>query len=261
MKSVIRFFSFSFLTLCLATFIQAQSSPTTSTTSTSTTTSTSSADKSAVAGATNSARTDVYTVHFTHAALGKAAELGESFKSPGPNGPIAGHEVVLRHQYGDSWDYVVISHYGTKITVEAARQQQASAQRDLSDWHNDTIVNGPAWSEFSRALGLGDDVKKTSGAVYVVSMYRAAPGARDAAEKNLATPPDPATDKAAGTVLMQHLEGSPWHYLGVVRYNSWQDMATSQAASVPQTSKKDSPWSQMRETVAYHTDTLCDRLQ
>ena len=79
MKSAIRFFSFGFLSLCLATFVHAQSSPTTSTTSTSTTTTTSSsADKSAVAGATNSARTDVYTVHFTHAALGKAAELGES---------------------------------------------------------------------------------------------------------------------------------------------------------------------------------------
>jgi hypothetical protein len=221
---------------------------------------TSSGDKSAVAGATNTARTDIYHVHVTHAALGKAAELADSFKTPGPNAPAPGHMVIFRHQYGDSWDYTVISHYGAKFTIEAARQQIPNAMRDLSDSHTDTICNGPSWAEFSRALGLGDDSKKTSGAVYVVSYYRAAPGERDATEKNLATPPDPATDKAAGTVLMQHLEGANWNYLGIVRYNSWQDMATSQANSVPQTSKKDSPWSQLRDHIAYHTDTLCDRI-
>jgi hypothetical protein len=264
MKSAIRIIGLSFLTLCLATFVQAQtsSSPAAKSSTTSTTAvTTTSSDKTAVAGATNSARTDCYTVHFTHAAPGKVAELGESLKTPAPNGPQPGHEVILRHQYGDAWDYVLISHYGTKMTVDAARPQVPASQRDLSDWHNDTIVNGPPWSEFSKALGLGDDAKKTANAVYVVSFYRAAPGQRDAAEKNLATPPDPANDKAAGTILMQHLEGSPWHFLGVVRYNSWQDVAASQALSVPQTSKKDSPWSQMRDTIVYHTDTLCDRLQ
>jgi hypothetical protein len=253
MKSIIRLLGIGVINLCLITIVRAQA------TSPATTSPAASADKSAVAGATNSARTDVYIVHFTHAALGKAADLAESLKAPGPNAPAPGHSVILRHQYGDSWDYVMISHYGPKFTVEAARQQQPSAQRDLSDWHNDTIVNGPPWAEFSRALGLGDDSKNTSGAVYVVSFYRAAPGHREQAEKTLGEPPDPAVDKAAGTVLMQHLEGSPWQYLGVVRYNSWQDMATSQTNSVPETSKKGSPWSQMREHVAYHTDTLCDR--
>jgi hypothetical protein len=247
MKLVARILGTGFLSLCFVTIIHAQ------------TAAPSAASGSSVAGGTNSARTDVYHVHFTHAALGKAADLGDSLKTPPPNPtPQPGHTVILRHQYGDSWDYVAISHYGTKFTVEAARPQVPGAQRDLSDWHNDTIVNGPSWAEFSRALGL-DDAKKTSGAVYVVSFYRAAPGHRDAAEKTLAQPPDPATDKAAGTVLMQHLEGSPWQYLGIVRYNSWQDLATSQANSVPSTSKKDSPWSQMREHVVYHTDTLCDR--
>ena len=67
-------------------------------------------------------------------------------------------------------------------------------------------------------------------------------------------------DKATGVVLMQHLEGADWNYLGIVRYNSWQDLATSQANSVPKTSEKNSPWSQMREHVASHTDTLCDRI-
>jgi hypothetical protein len=256
MKSIIRITGSVLFFLVSVTLVRAQTSATT--TEKAVTSTASSADKSAVAGATNSARTDVYLVHFTHAAPGKAADLGESLKTPGPNAPQPGHEVIFRHQYGDSWDYVAISHYGTKLTVEAARQQPANAQRDLSDWHNDTIVNGPSWAEFSRALGIGDDAKKT-GAVYVVSYYRVVPGHRDAAEKTLGEPPDPAVDKAAGTILMQHLEGSPWQYLGIVRYNSWQDLATSEANSVPGTSKKDSPWSQMREHVANHTDTLCDR--
>src|ERR1700731_3079758 len=242
MKSLARILSLSALSLFLTGIAQGQS-PTSSPVPSST-------DKSAVAGATNSARTDVYHVHFAHAAGGKAADLADALKTPGPNGPAPGHMVIFRHQYGDSWDYCAISHYGTKFTIEAARQQLADSRRDLSDWHTDTLCNGPSWSEFSRALGLDGDSKKDSGAVFVVSYYRAAPGHRDATEKNLATPPDPAVDKATGTVLMQHLEGAAWNYVGIVRYNSWQDLATSQANSVPTTSKKDSPWSQMRENVA-----------
>jgi len=248
MKLIIRFLGIGLINLCIITFVQAQGS------------SPSSSEKSAVAGATNSARTDIYTVHFTHAALGKAADLAESLKAPGPNAPAPGHSVILRHQYGDSWDYVMISHYGPKFTVEAARQQQPNAQRDLSDWHNDTIVNGPSWAEFSRALGLGDDSKNTSGAVYVVSFYRAAPGHREQAEKTLGEPPDPAVDKAAGTVLMQHLEGANWTFLAIARYNSWDDFATGEKNSVGQTSKKDGPWNRLRDHTDFHTDTLTDRI-
>jgi len=230
----------------------------TGSTTTITTSSTAASDK--VAGGTNTARTDIYHVHFAHAAPGKAAELGESFKTPPPGGQQPDHTVVFRHQYGDSWDYCVIAHYGTKITVEAARQQVPDSQRAFSDWHTDTICNGPAWSDFSRVLGLGDDPKKNSNAVYVVSYYRAGAGQRDAAEKNLATPPDP-TDKATGQAVLQHLEGAAWHYVGIVRYNSWQDVATSVTNSLAKTADKDSPWSQMRDVITLHTDTLCDRIQ
>ena len=256
MKTIAVSFATAVAFLCILLPSYGQTSSTTTTTST---TSTAGADK--VAGGTNASRTDIYHVHFAHAAMGKAAELGESFKSPAPGGQQPDHTVVFRHQYGDSWDYCAIAHYGTKITVEAARQQVPEAQRALGDWHTDTICNGPAWSDFSRVLGLGDDVKKNSNAVYVVSYYRAASGQRDAAEKNLAEPPDPATDKATGQALLQHLEGAAWNYVAIVRYNSWQDMATSQTNSVPKTSEKNSPWSQMRDAVSLHTDTLCDRIQ
>ena len=251
MNRIVRWVSVIAITFCCAVVAHAQtSSPATA------------AGSDKVAGGTNAARTDIYHVHFAHAAAGKVAELGESFKAPTPagQGPVADHTVVFRHQYGDSWDYCVVAHYGTKYTIEAARQQMPDAQRALSDWHTDTICNGPSWADFSRVLGLGDDAKKTSNAVYVVSYYRAAAGQRDVAEKNLATPPD-STDKAAGQALLQHLEGAAWHFVGIVRYNSWQDMAATQATSVPKTSEKNSPWSQMRDSVALHTDTLCDRIQ
>jgi hypothetical protein len=217
-------------------------------------------DKSIVAGATNSLRTDIYHVHFAHSAVGKAADLGDALKAPGPNAPAAGHMAIFRHQYGDSWDYCAVSHFGTKFTIEANRPQISDSRRDLSDWHTDTICNGPSWAEFSRAMGLDADPKKTSAAVYIVSYYRAAPGQRDAAEKNLAEPPNPAQDKAAGIVIMQHLEGAAWNYVAIVRYNSWQDMATSQVNTIPDTAKKDSPWSQLRAFTTNHTDTLCDRI-
>jgi hypothetical protein len=216
-------------------------------------------DKSAVAGGTSAVRTDIYHVHLVHAVPGKAAELAETYKTPAPTTPAPDHTVIFRHQYGDSWDYAVIGHYGTKFTIEAARQQIPNSQRGLSDSHTDTLVNGPSWAEFSRTLGL-DDTTKASGAVYIVSLYRAVAGQREAAEKTLAEPPDPKMDKATGAVLMQHLEGADWNYIGVVRYNSWQDLATSQNNSVPKTGDKDSGWSQMRANVATHTDTLCDRL-
>src|SRR6266581_9759997 len=65
-------------------------------------------------------RTDVYHVHFTKAALGKAVQLGDWLKTPDAKAPMPGHFIVLRHQDGDAWDYVVITHLGPKASVEAA---------------------------------------------------------------------------------------------------------------------------------------------
>jgi len=65
-------------------------------------------------------RTDVYHVHFAKAALGKAVQLGDWLKTPDSNNPMPEHFIVLRHQDGDAWDYVVITHLGPKATVEAA---------------------------------------------------------------------------------------------------------------------------------------------
>jgi len=60
--------------------------------------------------------------------------------------------------------------------------------------------------------------------------------------------------------LMQHLEGGPWTFLTIARYNSWDDFATGEKNSVAQTTKKDSPWSRLRDHTDFHTDTLTDRI-
>jgi hypothetical protein len=205
------------------------------------------------------ARTDVYHVHFAKAALGKAARLGDFLKTPDPKAAMPEHRIVLRHQDGDSWDYVVIQHPGTKATVEATGNPAPTAARDSYDWHTDTFANGPAWPEFARALGLGDATAKTAGAVYVVSMYRAVPGHRDQLEKELSAPPTPG-DTAAGQVLLQHLEGAAWNFVTVVRYNSWQEFATNEKNSVAQMSKDSGPWFTLRDHTAFHTDTLTNRI-
>jgi hypothetical protein len=207
-------------------------------------------------------RPDVYHVHFTKAALGKAAQLADWLKAPDPKATMPGHDLVLRHQEGDSWDYVVISHEGNKATVEAAGNLAPPDKRDLSECHNDTFVNGPAWSDFARAMGIDDASKsKSSGSVYVVSVFRAAPGHRDQLEKMLGEAPRAQSgDKTAGNVMMQHLEGSPWQFLTITRHNSWQDFATSDSNAVTQMSKNQGPWFELREHIAFHTDTLTDRI-
>src|SRR6201981_1860222 len=92
-------------------------------------------------------RSDVYHVHFTKAALGKAVQLGDWLKTPDSSNPMPDHFIVLRHQNCDAWDYAVITHLGSKTTVEAAGTAVPPDKRDLSEWHTDTFVNGPSWEE------------------------------------------------------------------------------------------------------------------
>lgn len=210
---------------------------------------------------TSSARTDVYHVHFNKAALGKSNQLADFLKTPSPQDPMPGHTLVLRHQEGDSWDYVVIKHLGPKATLEASRPAPPASARDLSDWHNDTFVSGPPWSEFAKAMGIDEagDKAKSAGSVHIVSVYRPAAGHRDDLEKMLSEPPG-AGDTVAGNIVMQHLEGGPWTFLAIARYNSWSDFGTSESNNVAATAKGQGGWFKLREHASFHTDTLCDRI-
>jgi hypothetical protein len=246
MKPITTIAAITSLSLLPFTFVQAQGTPKPAATG-------------KIAGAGK--RTDVYHVHFAKAALGKAVQLGDWLQKPNANAPMPEHFIVLRHQDGDSWDYVVITHLGTKATVEAAGTAVPQDKRDLSAWHNDSFVNGPSWEEFTKAMGIdGASLPGTSGSVYSVSYYRPAPGHREQLEKMLSEAPSGPTDTTSGNVLMQHLEGGPWTFLAIARYNSWEDFATGEKNSVAQTTKKDSPWSRLREHTDYHTDTLTDRI-
>jgi len=60
--------------------------------------------------------------------------------------------------------------------------------------------------------------------------------------------------------MMQHLEGGPWLFLTIARYNSWQDFATSEKTSVPDTLKAGGGWLELRNHSTFHNDTLTDRI-
>jgi hypothetical protein len=213
-----------------------------------------------VTGATAAARTDVYHVHFAKAAAGKAAQLSDFFKSGGEGAPKTGHSIVLRHQDGAEWDYAVIEHMGTSATVDTKGRPMPTTVRDLYDWHTDTFASGPAWPDFIKAMGLGDMAGKSGSSVYVVSVYRSTPGHREQLEKNLTTAAPAAGDTSSGNVLLQHLEGGPWNYLLIARYNSWQDFATNEANSSAATRKGQGGWFDLRQDLAFHNDTLTERV-
>jgi hypothetical protein len=202
-------------------------------------------------------RTDVYHVHFAKAALGKGAELGDFLKKQGPDAAMPGHYLALRHQDGEDWDYVAIEHMGTKATVTAAGTPVPAAVRDLGAWHGDTFVSGPAWAEFAKAMGL-DDAAKSAKSVYVVSVYRAAPGHREDLEKALMQ--TAAGTSGTGNVLLQHVEGGAWTFLSVARYDSWQAFATSEEKGIADTLKPGGGWLELRNHSSYHNDTLTDRI-
>jgi hypothetical protein len=247
MKSIVRILSVALISLFSVTLAQAQGTPSPA------------ATKKAAASGKIAARTDMYHVHFVKSSLGKAAALADALKIQDPKAPMPDHFIILRHESGESWDYAVISHLGTKAVTEAASTAPTAA-RDLQDWHEDTLVNGPPWADFVREMGLGDNAAKTNGSVYVLSVYRAAPGQRDQLDKMLSEPPDRPSDTSSGNVLMQHREGGAWTFLTIARYNSWQDYGTNESNRVAQSAKNQGGWFKLRDYISFHTDTTTSRI-
>ena len=234
-------------------------SPAAAATSTSPATAKSPATTATSPAATTSAspaRTDLYHVHFAHAAPGKTNALVDSLKAPDPTAPMPGHTIILRHQTGDSWDFVAIEHLGPKVTVDAARPAPPPADRDASDWHTDTYVTGPAWADFAKAMGINEGAGKS--AIYIVSVYRAIPGHREQLDALLSA--ISAGDPAAGNVVLQHLEGAAWTFLGISRYATWEDFVKSESNSIAEQAKNSGDWAKVRDHSSYHTDTLADRI-
>ena len=209
------------------------------------------------ASAQNTAATDVYHVHFTKAAPGQAAALAKSLMVPDKTSPMPEHFVVLRHQEGDDWDFVVIQHLGAKTEVTATAPPPSDSQRALSAWHSDTFVSGPSWGEFSKEMSIGGSAN-VAGLVYIVGVHRSVPGHREPLLKSLGAP-GPSSKIQTGNVLMQHLEGGEWTFATLTRYNSWQDFATERAAAGA-AGDSAGGWAEVRQHSAFHRDTIANRI-
>lgn len=205
---------------------------------------------------TPAAATDVYHVHFTKSAPGQADAHGKSLMTPDKTSPMPEHFVVLRHQEGDDWDYVVIQHMGPKAEVSVTAPPLTDAQRALSAWHADTFVSGPSWGEFTKQMGIGGPANASS-QVYIVGVHRAAPGHRDQLLAFLNAPPS--SKIQSGNVLLSHLEGGEWTFATITRYGSWQDLASDRAAASTGTPSTGG-WADIRQHSAFHRDTIADRI-
>lgn len=207
---------------------------------------------------TATTRTDIYHVFIAKAAPGKAKEMEAWLKEPDPKNPHA-KSIVLRHEEGDSWDFVAIEYIGKSAKVEVGEPNTMTPQqRSLVEWHGDTFVSGPPWADFAKEMGLDAGAEKSADSVYLVSDYRAVPGQRDELEKALNNPQQ--GDTAAGSVLLAHVEGAPWNFLGITRYDSWDKLAESEKSSMAQTKKGEGGWYNLRQSCALHHDTLTDRV-
>jgi hypothetical protein len=205
------------------------------------------------------AGTDVYHVHFAKAAPGQAAALGKSLMTPDKTSAMPEHFVVLRHQEGDDWDYVVIQHLGPKaeVTATATPPPPADPTRAFSAWHNDTFVSGPSWGDFTKQMGIGGG--NAAGMVYIVGVQRAVPGHREQLLKSL-TAPGAAGKIETGNVFLQHLEGGDWTFATITRYNSWQDLASDRVAAASAGGATAGGWADIRQHSAFHRDTIADRI-
>jgi len=199
--------------------------------------------------------TDIYHVHTAKAALGQTKALENELKQQDPKAPMPGHYLVLRHQEGDDWDYMVIEHLGKKFTIDPAQYSApAGPAAATGAWHTDTFTAGPSWESFAKEMGLGADAAKMAGSVYVVATWRAAPGHRDQLEKAL-TARDANAKVPTGNVVIAHIEGGPWQFLTLQRFNSWQDFATDGLAN-----QDAQGWYDIRADGVWHHDTISTRV-
>jgi hypothetical protein len=209
---------------------------------------------SAQAWAQQDTNQELYHVRFVKAAPGQLAALtaAELKAPPDPNNPEP--PVILRHQEGDDWQLLVISPLGKDETIRAEQPNPALLQwytqlRSLSVRHDDTIAQGPAWSEAKKVL-LGDGQPN---AVYIVSAFEPAPGHRDQLLTALTSGPG---SNPSSTLVLTHREGAPWTFLTITRYASWtalgQDMDKQNAQTPGPTPAS--------EHFATHHDTIAQRV-
>lgn len=203
--------------------------------------------------------TDVYHVMFTKAAPGHAAELAKVLMTPDKTNAMPEHFVLLRHQEGDDWDYMLIQHMGAKAEVVGTPPAAGVPARPLTAWHNDTFASGPGWGEFTRQMGLGGTANAAS-QVYAIGVHRAVAGHRDQLLSALSAPVSASSKIQTGNLVLQHVEGGDWNFLTVTRYNSWQDLGAERAGLASDAASTPGGWADIRQHSAFHRDTIVDRI-
>ncbi len=197
---------------------------------------------------------ELYHIHIAKAAPGKLVQLIDTYK----NGPApAANEpqfspIMLRHSEGGEWDLITITPLGRQVTISADAPPQAVQDFNqrvgpLTDWHSDTFVIGPSWATVQKAL-----VVEKGEPIYVVSDYRSLPGHRSQLRQVLDRGAQDTPDRS---VLFSHVEGAPWNFIGVTRYDSWAALG----APAPQPAAGTAPQDQglaLREHLAVHHDTI-----
>jgi len=195
---------------------------------------------------------EIYHVHVVKAAAGKLPELLEAYKNtvpPDPGDPQVS-PIILRHREGGEWDLIVITPRGKDHTLRSDAPPQPVQDFNqriipITDWHADTFAVGPTWDVVQKALVPA----RAAQAVYVVTDSRAITGHRPQLRQTL----DRIGEQASGrNVLFAHMEGQPWNFLSVTRYDSWADLGQQQTAPAgPQDPSLD-----LRRDMAVHNDTV-----
>lgn len=220
----------------------------------------------APAAPASSAQSDLYQVYAVKAAPGKTTDLLNALKNPPAGTAMPTHALILRHLEGDDWDFLVIQHVGNKFVLETSATPFAP-ERELRAWHADTFAQGPSWPEFARAMGIGQPQAGAAPAgkdLYIVGEYRGAAGHRTQLEDTLKRIVTSSLRPADG-VILQHLDGSPWDYLHITRYNDWKDLASQQDdpegdARARKAGITQDPGLALREHMASHHDTIANRV-
>jgi hypothetical protein len=199
----------------------------------------------------------IYRISAFRAAPGKFRELEKlltATPSPGAGANDGDLAVVFRHRQGNEWDFLTVEHMGPQATISAGNTppQPDSPFSQVVAWHGDTYVAGPPLDEFRKALNLSG-TSAPSG-VYSIGDYMAAAGHRGALRQAL---DKIAAETPGRSVLFSHVEGAPWNFMTIQRYDSWQQVAADEDKAMAQ-SKGDAsadPGVQMRDHLAVHHDT------
>jgi hypothetical protein len=204
----------------------------------------------------------IYRVSAFRAASGQMRNVEKLLAStPAPGADAGDFAVVFRHRQGHEWDFMTVEHMGATATVGLPSGPPATGDSPMSQsvaWHGDTYVAGPPLEEFRRALNLQGATGQSAGGtpgVYVVSDYMAAAGHRGQLRQVL---DKIAMDTPGRSITLTHVQGAPWTFLVITRYDSWRQFAEEEEKAGAQDAKAPAGdrGMEIREHLATHHDTL-----